>query len=203
MTSDFSVIATDFFVREWEIPTFLLQKSKESDLFATDIATNLIVAKLSEHNIDLIDIRSLGSSSMGINIDIQTIQCLSNEKLSDSLLDEITVDLEKLGAQVLYRVETYQNPVMKFDCYPVIWQDPDCQRTLETLFFKVNSRVPRLSDGPLDGKYSSSWNNALSTEEARDWVVKRGIPVERIRTVSIRGESGQEHTIGFVRNSLY
>ncbi len=210
MASELKLYATVFVVRNWDIPANLLTSSEAEGRFTHDIVAYLIVQVVQRHRVDLIDIQSFSSGSTsslatGCVIDHQKIHCLSNQTLPDRLIQDVLLKFTQLGAEISNREIVFNNPSLVASCYSAHW-DWNTEGDIHMIMLvdkeaKINSRVPRLSDGPRDGKNQSSWNNALSTRTARAWVTKLGIDVQCIRTIEIAGEKqGDEkqprHTIG-------
>jgi hypothetical protein len=187
-----TVILTKFEISGWQVSCALLEQAKKEDRYDTDIPTLLIAKVFEEHKIDLIDIQSLGSStesSLGkCLIKHQTIGCLSMRKPTNMLIADIWSSLVNHGATLDYKETVLNAPQIEARVFE--------GGGLVTKKVPIESSVPRLSDGPLDGKYTSSWNNALSTDEAKQWVKDHGIDVDTIRTIGITSDDG-EHTIGF------
>jgi hypothetical protein len=146
----------------------------------------------------------VGTASYCGGIADETFWILTNDTLSDEFIKELGTDLAILGGRiVLFELSVLSNPKLCIEKLVESGEHSDCGCPLhqkEVVDIK-EFPIPRLTDGPLTGRNVDSWNNALSTHEAKAWFARLGGVYENTRTIAIHDQHGKHKvTIGFPKH---
>lgn len=143
----------------------------------------------------VINIHSLGSSSGGGEMS-NTIGVLTNKRLPKEALDTIqehfkilllNPDLEKRYSgrhshkRLIYKTKEYElrQPYLLWSENPDIDSLCDCPSLVNKKTPIKDFPIPPLTKAVDTGIYSDGWNNALHTQDARDWVTRQGVDLEK------------------------
>lgn len=193
-----------------------------------DFPSNEICNVLKPWNSSFINLISAGGCSTSTRYQVMELESsttiLSNERIPKEAIDAIKIYCDDWFKTDMFLFTCVE---IKLDDLSIVWRtDPlehehcvsncGCTPLVVRTTPITDFPIPPLSNGIYTGVYSDSWNDALSSEKAREWILRQGVDLSKNKnaitisskkqTILTKGvtitENMGDHTVGFPRLQL-